>query len=158
MRIVDLKSEYFALEELILQAENEIDEETGEFIDNDDLIKELSDELKENKAGLLNYLVDKRDEYKLLEQGLNDKIKHLQGKKKTAQNQQRRIVDTIDYVLEGEKFKSDEHTFSYSKTERIDILDDGDIPPEFIDFKPTIKKMDLKKAPLMRNMIMWNGW
>jgi chromosome segregation ATPase len=106
MRIIDLKSECFALEELILQAENEIDEETGEFINNDDLIKELSDELKENKAGLLNYLVDKRDEYKLLEQGLNDKIKHLQGKKKTAQNQQRRIVDTIDYVLEGEKFKS----------------------------------------------------
>ena len=146
MKIYDIKVEYSALNKLIEDSENDFDSETGEFLDNSKEIKELADELKGKRDDLLDFLADKRDEYKMLETGLGDKIKHLQEKKATTKRQQDRVLDTIDFVLEGEKVKSLEHTYFYSKTQSVEIINEEDIPKDYIDFTPKINKGEIKKA------------
>ncbi len=146
MRINDIKAEFIALDQLIEQSENDFDEETGEFTDTYSDIQSLTKELENNRDGLVDYLADKKEEYKAVENGIAEKIKKLQDKKKTAQNQQQRLIDTIDYVLEGEKLKTGEHSFYYQKTVSVDILSEEDIPSEFIKFTPKIAVSELKKA------------
>ena len=123
-----------------------VNPETGEFYDNTETIMELAEELKEKKSDILDFLSDKRLEAKGAAEIISQKIKQLQDKKRTYENQDKRLLDTIDFILEGEKFKSAEHSFYYQKTDSIEIIDADDIPSEYIDFKPSIKKTELKKA------------
>lgn len=146
MKILDIKEEFHELNRLIQEESEAVNPETGEFYDNTDTINELAEELKEKKGDLLDFLSDKRLEAKGSQDVLSEKIKQLQEKKKTYQNQDKRLLDTMDFILEGEKFKSEEHSYYYQKTESVEVLDESDIPSEYIDFKPTIKKTDLKKA------------
>jgi len=145
MKIRDLKEEYMELDRLIEQEAEMIDTETGEFISNEETIRDLTEGLKEEKGELLDYLADKRLELKAEESLFAEKIKQLQEKKKAISNRQAKLMDTIDYVLEGQKFKSAEHSYYYQKTESVEIIDDKDIPAEFIDFEPKINKAELKK-------------
>ena len=149
MKLIDLKEEFEALNSLIEASEIKVDPETGEILNDDEfdeIIKDLTHELRGKKEDILNYFADKRREYKAIESALGDKIKNLQGKKKSAQNQQKRILNMIDFVLEGEKFKGIENTFFYVKRDVVEIISEEEIPPEYLDFKPTIKKKELTKA------------
>lgn len=143
---MDIKQEFEALNMLIEESENDFNPETGEFQDNSGEINSLTHELLEKRDDLINFLVDKRSEYKMLEGGLGDKIKKLQEKKQSAKRQQDKILDTLDFILEGEKVKTEEHTLWYAKTESVDILSQDDIPAEFITFTPKIATTELKKA------------
>ena len=146
MKINELKSEYYALDELIDEQANLFDEETGEFLDNSKEITELANELKENRDGLIDFLADKITESKANEKMLADEIKRLQDRKKSLQTQQNGLYGTIDYVLEGEKAKTLHHTIYYQKTQSVEIIEESDIPPEYIDFTPKVNKTELKKA------------
>lgn len=146
MKLYDIKEEFEALNKLIEESENDFDPETGEFLDNSKEIRELTDEIKGKRDDLLDFLADKREEYKMLESGLGNKIKHLQEKKATTGRQQEKILETIDFILEGEKVKSLEHTYFYSKTQSVEIINEEDIPQDYIDFTPKINKTEIKKA------------
>ena len=143
---MDIKEEFLALDKLIEDSENDFNEETGEFTDNTKEITELTKELVENRDSLVNYLVNKRDEYKMLESGIADKIRKLQDKKASAKRQQEKVLDTIDYILEGEKLKTDEFTIYYAKSESVAILDKSDIPQKFIEFTHKLSLSEIKKA------------
>jgi hypothetical protein len=145
MKIRELKEEFLKLDQLIEEEAEMIDPETGEFISNEEKIRELTEKLKKEKSELLDYLADKRLELKAEEALFAEKIKQLQEKKKALSNRQAKLLDTIDYVLEGQKFKSAEHSYYYQKTESVEIIDENDIPAEFIDFEPKINKTELKK-------------
>lgn len=146
MKILDIKDEFYLLNKLIAEESEAINPETGEFFDNTETINELAAELKEKKSDLLDFLSDKRLEAKGAKDIIAEKIKQLQEKKKTFDNQDKRLLETMDFVLEGEKFKSSEHTYYYAKSESVEILDKEDIPSQFISFEPKIAVSDLKKA------------
>ncbi len=145
MKIFDYKQEFYELNRLIEAQAEGFDPDTGEFVDNENEIRELAEELKGKRDDLIDFLADKRNELRGVEAIIGDEIKRLQERKKSYANQQNRLLQTIDYVLEGEKAKTVNHTFSYRKTESVDIIDEGNIPQEFIDFTPKINKSELKK-------------
>ena len=146
MKLIDVKQEFYELNRLIEDEAEGFDPDTGEIIDNHEAIMELAEELKEKRDELADYLADKRTELKAAEVMLFEEINRLQGRRKSLQRQQDNLMKTIDFLLEGEKLKTLHHTFSYRRSESVDVIDEKDIPPEFIDFKPTIKKSELKKA------------
>lgn len=146
MKILEIKEEYEALNKLIEEQVEAFDEETGEFINNEDLIMDLANELKDKRDDLVDFLADKKTEAKGYEKMLQDEIVRLQGRKKSFVTQQASLNNTIDFVLEGEKTKTLHHTFYYQKTESVAILDETKIAPEYIDFKPSYNKTALKKA------------
>ena len=146
MKILEIKEEFYELNRLIEEEAEGFDPETGEIINNEAEIMSLAEELKEKRDDLADYLADKRTELKGLESILGEEIKRLQERKKSLARQQDNLIKTIDFLLEGEKLKTLHHTFSYRKSESVDIIEEGDIPPEFIDFKPTVKMSELKKA------------
>lgn len=146
MKIFDIKQEFAELNRLIEEESESVDPETGEFINNTDTINDLLDELTQKKGDLLDFLADKRLEARGAIDIFSEKIKQLQERKKTLENKEKRLLDTIDFVLEGEKFKSDEHTFYYQKTVSVEVLNESDIDARFIEFKPSINKAELKKA------------
>jgi len=146
MKILEIKEEFYELNRLIEEEAEGFDPETGEIINNETEIMALVEELKEKRDDLADYLADKRTELKGLESILGEEIKRLQERKKSLARQQDNLIKTIDFLLEGEKLKTLHHTFSYRKSESVDIIEEGDIPPEFIDFKPTVKRSELKKS------------
>jgi len=145
MRIYEIKQEFEALNALIEQSEHDFDEETGEFVDNSQEINELTSELLKHREGMLDYLADKRNEYKAFEEELKLKIKNLTERKSSMVRQQQKLLNTIDFLLEGEKEKTLEHTYFYRKTEKVEILDESKIPSEFLKFTTSVNKTDLKK-------------
>jgi len=145
MRVFEVIGELVELNSLIEVGLEAIDPETGEFIDNGEAIDDLIKSLTTKKGDLLDYLVDKRNEVRGAADILQAKIELLQARKKSVQLGEERIMQTIESVLEGEKFKSDEHTFFYQKTISLEILDKFIIPAEFISFEPKIDKAELKK-------------
>ncbi len=145
MRVFEVMGELVELNGLIEAGLEAIDPETGEFIDNGEAIDEMIKSLTTKKGDLLDYLVDKRDEVRGAADILQAKIELLQARKKSVQLGEARIMQTIESVLEGEKFKSGEHTFFYQKTISLEILDKFIIPSEFISFEPKIDKVGIKK-------------
>lgn len=145
MKIFDIKEEFAGLNRLIEEESETINPETGEFINNDDLINDLLLELENKKGDLLDFLVDKRLEAQHGIEAFRDKMSQLQDKKRALEMKIQRLMGTIDFVLEGEKFKSSEHTFYYQKTVSVEILDQDLIPERFINFVPTVNKTELKK-------------
>ncbi len=134
MTAFDITQEYQALEALLM----EVNEETGEFLHTEDEVKEFVDELKKNKEVKLNSIQD----YKLSNNGaisaLDEKIKKLQGRKKSLQTLNSRLQEIQEMLLEGEKFKTSEYTFSYRKVESVEV------PENFVDSLSDYIKVEKK--------------
>lgn len=148
MRIFDIMSEYYALLEMIEQAEEnpEFNPETGEIIPVEEILKDeiakLNDE-KETKLENLEYL---KREIKSNADSLADEIKRLQARKKSFENQVEKLKSLQEYLLQGEKLKTNKFTFSYRKSESIEVEDEDLIPDEFKIITYKIDKTNLKKA------------
>lgn len=146
MKVRDIKEEYLALNALIQEQAEEFDPETGEFIDNTEVINNLVAGLKGKRDSLVDFLADKNTEMKASKDALAAEIKRLQDRKASYDNASKRLLDTIDYVLEGQKTKTELHTFYYQNTKSVEIISMDDIPADYIDFKPAVNKTALKKA------------
>lgn len=120
MNSFNILQEYKALEDLM----NETDPETGEFLNSEDDIKEYVEQLQQDKNTKLNNIQD----LKLSNTGaistLDEKIKKLQARKKSIQSLNDRLSDIQVMLLNGEKQKTDEYTFSFRKAKSINITDE----------------------------------
>ena len=135
MKVNDIKSELFALQELIESDNFDVDQETGEVFDNSKLLQDLLDEVelaKEDKADNIIYLIK---EAKVAEDYLQSEIKRLTERKAMMKRKQDSLKDLLDYLLEGEKLKTSKHTIFYKNTTSVDIVDETKIPPKYITVK-----------------------
>lgn len=140
-----LTKEFKAFDEL--SSELEINEETGEIIDNSEQLKQLFDELECN-------FIDKLDSCQYIRKELEGKadllaaeIKRLQNRKKAFENRAERLktlmIDSM--VASGETKLKGKHNFSLG-TRKVLLIDEN-ITPDFFnqEYVRTTKEFDKKK-------------
>lgn len=146
MKTYDIKSEFFAIQELLENAE--VNEETGEVIDNTEAIQALLSEIeaeRDIKADNIAYLIK---EAKDTEDALKAEIDRLTERKKMFIRQQDKLKQLLDFLLGGEKLKTDKFTFSYRSSQSVEIVDFDMIPAEYLNVKETFTpdKKRIKEA------------
>ena len=115
------------------------------MIDNSEALAELAEEvnmLKEEKCDNIAYLIK---EYADTEASIASEIKRLQDRKKMAANAQEKLKSLIDFLLAGEKLKTERFTFYYQKTKSTVIDDDGSIPSAFWRYERKLDKTALNQ-------------
>ena len=148
MKTFDILSEYYSLMELIEEEENnpEYNPETGEIIPVEEILKDEIEKLngeKVTKLENIEYL--KRDNKSKIE-ALSEEIKRLQARKKSFEKANENLAKLQDYLLQGEKLKTDKFTFSYRKSKAVEIINEDLIPDEYKKIEYKVDKMKLKKA------------
>lgn len=122
--------------------EFEIDEETGEILNAEDLdnleleknekIEQLCLWIKNLKSDAAAYKAEKDSFAK---------------KQKAAENKAESIKNYIAYILAGENFKTDRVTVSYRRSEQVECPDMSLVDDDYLRFKePELDKTKIKKA------------
>lgn len=128
----------YELNRAIAEFDLEIDEETGEVLNADELdqITLARDEKIENIALWVKDLLAEAEAIKAEEQALAKR-------RKQAENKADWLKRYVAQALEGEKFKTPRVAISYRTSEAVEILDEDLIPEEFLmiktDYKPDKK-------------------
>ena len=146
MKTYDIKSEFFEIQNLL--ENEEFDEETGELIDNSETLKILLSEIedeRDSKANNIAYLIKEAND---TENSLKAEIDRLNERKKMFARQQDKLKQLLDFLLAGEKLKTDKFTFSYRTTQSVKIIDENLIPAEYLNVKEvfTPDKKRIKEA------------
>ena len=146
--LFDLSLEFYALKDL-MENDFEVDEETGEFIDNTETINNLFNGLKMTFEDKL----DNSQRYILTLNGEADilakEIKRLQTKKTALENKADRLSEMMKNAIlsSGEnKFKTSLYSFNIKKTESVEVRDLDVIPRAYLRLKKEADKVAIKKA------------
>jgi len=145
MKLRDYKAEFYELQDLIENHE-EVNEETGEVIDNTALIQELREELQKDQGSLIDFFCDLRREADADAEQLQKEIARLQQRKKGCVSRKDSALNQLDFICAGIGVKTLDNTIYYSKLISLSIEDEAAVPAEFISFDPKIDKANLKKA------------
>lgn len=132
----------YELNEKINAFEFEIDEETGEILNADALeqIEMERGEKLENIALWIKNLTSDAEAYKREKESFAQK-------EKTAKNKVESLKSYLNFVLNGETFKSDKVNITYRKSSVLNIIDEYIIPEKFfIPQDPKIDKTAIKAA------------
>lgn len=146
MKTYDIKSEFYAIQELL--ENEEFDAETGELIDNSEAIKQLLNEIeseRDTKADNIAYLIKEAEDTEL---ALKAEIYRLNERKKMFVREQDSLKQLLDFLLNGEKLKTDKFTFSYRTSQSVNIIDESLVPAEYLNVKEVITpdKKRIKEA------------
>jgi len=146
MKTYDIKSEFLAIQELL--ENEEFNEETGELIDNSEAIKQLLSEIedeRDSKADNIAYLIKTANDTEL---SLKAETERLNERKKMFVRQQESLKQLLDFLLHGEKLKTDKFTYSYRNSQSVHIIDESLIPAEYLNVKEvvTVDKKRIKEA------------
>lgn len=131
----------YELNYLIDNFEFNIDEETGEILNADELdqIQLEKDEKIENIALWIKNLNADAEAYK------REKDSFAQ-KERVAKNKIDSLKSYLTFALAGEKFNSERVSISYRKSESVELAHEFDDPRFLIPQEPKIDKMAIKKA------------
>lgn len=137
MKTFDIMSEFRALEALL----NEVDSETGEFLNSEDDIRDYIEKLNIDKATKLNNIEDLKQELNGQIDTLKTKIDKLSARKKSIESNIDRLKDLQLLLLNGEKLKTDEYTFSFRNSSSVVVTDIEQIQDKYfkIEKKPILK-------------------
>lgn len=146
MNTHEIKNEFFAIQELL--ENEEFNEETGELIDNSETIKQLLNEIEDErdiKADSIAYLIKEANESEL---SLKAETARLNERKAMFIRQQDSLKQLLDFLLGGEKLKTDRFTFSYRTSQSVKINNEDLIPAEYLNVKETFTpdKKRIKEA------------
>lgn len=128
----------FEIDKAIEDFEFDIDEETGEILNYDELddLKMAREQKCENVALLI-----KNKEAEM--NAVAEQEKTFASRKKSLVNEIDRLKDYLAYALGGEKFKTDRVVVSYRKSESVKIDDDYAIPDKWCELS-VLKKPNKK--------------
>ena len=115
LKTFDILQEIRALEEML----NEVDPVTGEFINNEDIMKDYIKSLQVEKETKLNNIEDLKLEFKSQIEALKQKEEKLYARRKSLEANIERLKDLQVMLLNGEKLKTDEYTFSFRTTKSV---------------------------------------
>jgi len=136
--------EFNALFELM--AQEEFDEDTGELIDNSETAKQLLEEMESKRDEKLDNIEYIKREFKMREDALQEEIKRLTERKHSFSKKQEHLKSLQDFLLQGEKLKTDKFTFFYGSSKAVEIEDENLIPSEYIVTSFSINKSELSKV------------
>ena len=111
----EILQEIRALEDLL----NELNPITGEFVNNEDVIKDYITNLQTSKENKLNNIEDLKLELKAQSEALKQKEEKLYAKRKSIESNIERLKDLQVMLLQGEKLKTDEYTFSFRNSKSV---------------------------------------
>ena len=133
----EILQEIRALEDIL----NEIDPVSGEFINNEDVIKDYIINLQTSKENKLNNIEDLKLELKAQSEALKQKEEKLYARRKSIESNIERLKDLQVMLLQGEKLKTDEYTFSFRNSKSVEIYDVNMLEDKFfkIEKKPILK-------------------
>ena len=132
----------YELDERIMKFNLDIDEETGEILNADDLDKiEMERNTKIESIGLMiKNLRSDAEAYK------REKESFLK-KEQTAKKKEEWLKNYLSESLKGEEFKTDRVQIKYRSSKAVEILDETKIPKKyFIPQEPKVDKTSIKKA------------
>jgi hypothetical protein len=146
--LFDLSVEFTALKDIV-DNDCEFDPETGEIINNEEVIAELFGELQLSLEEKLN-----NSQYYIIElnsqaDALGEEIKRLQAKKSALTNRANRLRDIMKGAiiqLAGGKIKTNLFSFFIKTTESLQVIDEESIPRQFLRIKREADKTAIKKA------------
>lgn len=146
MKIFDIGEEFRNLQEL--SEEIEVNEETGEIIDNSETLTELFNELGVELADKLdntNYIIK---ELEVAKNALKDEAKRLSDKARVFENRQKYLKTLIQTALETSGQSKVKSKFSFSISNRKSLNYDNvnmfGLDDEFKRFKEEIDKAKIK--------------
>ena len=142
MRVFDLLQEYRALEDLL----NEIDPITGEFINNEDVIKEYIENLNDTRDNKLDNIERLKREFEAGANALDSEIKRLQSFKKQKEKSIENLTNLQMILTQGEKIETSLYKFSTRKSKSVNIIDESLIPDDFFKIKKEVSKSEISKA------------
>lgn len=115
----DILKEFRALEELM----NEIDLETGEYLNNENDIQEYIVNLKLSKEDKLNNIQDLKIEFEAKIEAVKNKIEYLNNRKKSFERNINNLINLQLMLLNNQKLETNEYSFSFRKSESVSIND-----------------------------------
>lgn len=143
MKTFDILEEFRALEELL----NEVNQETGEFINNEDDIKEYVNNLEADRNTKLNNIERLKRELDSECNCLDEEIKRLQNVKRMKSNNKDRLADLQMLLTQGDKIETDLYKFSTRKSKSVHVPSEVDPRLEnFVRTKYEWDKTAIKKA------------
>lgn len=119
MKVLDILKEFRALEELM----NEIDSETGEYLNNENDIQEYIVNLKLSKEDKLNNIQDLKIEFEAKIEAVKSKIEYLNNRKKSFERNINNLTNLQLMLLNNQKLETNEYSFSFRKSESVSIND-----------------------------------
>ena len=119
MKVFDILKEFRALEELM----NEIDLETGEFLNNENDIQEYIVNLKLSKEDKLNNIQDLKIEFEAKIEAVKSKIEYLNNRKKSFERNINNLTNLQLMLLNNQKLETNEYSFGFRKSESVSIND-----------------------------------
>lgn len=132
----------YELNQKIERFEFQIDEETGEILNADELdqIELERDEKLENIGLWIKNLTSDADAYKREKENFAEK-------ERVAKNKVESLKKYLNFVLNGDTFKSDRVNISYRKSSAIHIIDEYIIPKKyFVKQEPKLDKAAIRDA------------
>lgn len=132
----------YELASQIANFELEIDEETGEVLNADQLENiEMERNAKiENICLWIKNLKSDATAYKAEKDSF-------EKKRKAAENKAEALKKYVQFVLAGEKFKTGRVSVSYRKSEQVECDDMAKVPERYLRFKdPELDKTKIKEA------------
>ena len=115
LKVFDILQEIRALEDML----NEVNPKTGEFLNNEDIMKDYIKGLQVEKETKLNNIEDLKLEFKSQIEALKQKEEKLYARRKSLEANIERLKDLQVMLLNGEKIKTDEYTFSFRTTKSV---------------------------------------
>ena len=140
----EILQEIRALEDLL----NEVNPETGEFINNEDVIKDYIINLQTSKENKLNNIEDLKLELKAQSEALKQKEEKLYARRKSIESNIDRLKDLQVMLLQGEKLKTDEYTFSFRNSKAVIVPNKVD--PRLENFTKT--KIEWDKVAIKKEL------
>lgn len=133
----------FEIDKAILDFQYEIDEETGEILNAEELdnLHMARDKKIENVSLWIKNIEAEAAAIKLEKD-------RLAARQKRNENKAASLRNYLSYALNGEKFSTPKVAISYRKSQSVDIADGATIPAEYLKVETVTKpdKMGLKKA------------
>lgn len=148
MTLFTYSTEFNVLKDL-MENDVEVNEETGEFIDNSKVIADLFGEISMNFDNKLNDSQRWIIEQEACADTLKAEAKRLSAKATALQNRADRVRELMKgaIVATGEtKYKTDLFSFFIKKSESVQVLSEDELPREYLRIKREADKIKIKEA------------
>ena len=120
MRLIDYTAEYLSLIDAMSYADDELQQEQ---------IAALLDAIEEKRDDKLEKCAWVYREYLAEENALDAEIERLKTKKERATRNAEKLKNYIAFCLQGEKVKTKTFSFSFRKSESVEIM--GEVPEQY---------------------------
>lgn len=129
------------------EMQDAVNEETGEFIYSEEDIAKAYEAINAEKEVKLNAIEDYKRSVKKEQELYEEKKKKQEANIKRCKAKTEYLKGLQEALLNGEKLKTDEYTFSYRKSTSVKVIDEAELASQnYVSFEPKIDKKAIQEA------------